>query len=141
VAPEIVFDQSLGALFVCGVAGNLPTPEVIASLEYGVAVLGCKAILIMGHSGCGAVTAAMEHRHDPSELPGSLPHLIGQIVPVCMQPEGEVSLEAAIANNAKAGAQQLLRGSHIISDAVGAGDVGVYAGVQDVASGRFSLVE
>jgi len=50
VAPEICFDQPLGRLFVCAVAGNIPTLEGIASLEYGVAVLGTKLIVVMGHS-------------------------------------------------------------------------------------------
>ena len=59
VAPEIVFDQELGDLFVCGVAGNVPTPEIIGSIEYAVAVLGSEVIVVMGHSSCGAVSAAM----------------------------------------------------------------------------------
>ncbi len=57
VAPELVFDQSLGDLFVCAVAGNLPTTEVMASLEYTVAMLKTPLIVIMGHSSCGAVDA------------------------------------------------------------------------------------
>ena len=55
---ELVFDQTIGHLFVTRVAGNIVTPEIIASLEFGVAVLGIKALLVLGHSGCGAVKAA-----------------------------------------------------------------------------------
>ena len=79
VAPEIVFDQPLGSLFVCGVAGNIPTIEIVASLEYAVCVLETKLIVIMGHSSCGAVTAALEDERTRSELPGHLPGLIERI--------------------------------------------------------------
>ena len=53
VPVEIVFDQTIGHLFVTRVAGNIITPEIIGSLEYGVAVLGTKVILVLGHSNCG----------------------------------------------------------------------------------------
>ncbi len=56
VPVEILFDQSIGHVFVARVAGNIVTPEIMASLEYGVAVLGIKAILVMGHTNCGAVS-------------------------------------------------------------------------------------
>ena len=59
VPVEIVFDQTIGHLFVTRVAGNIVTPEMIGSLEYGVAVLGTKVILVLGHSNCGAVKAAV----------------------------------------------------------------------------------
>ena len=59
VPVEIIFDQSIGHLFVTRVAGNMVTPEIMASLEYGVAVLGVKAILVLGHANCGAMSAAV----------------------------------------------------------------------------------
>jgi Carbonic anhydrase len=52
---ELVFDQTIGHIFVTRIAGNIGTSEIIASLEYGAGVLGTKAILVMGHGGCGAV--------------------------------------------------------------------------------------
>jgi carbonic anhydrase len=59
VAPEIIFDQSINRLFVCRVAGNIATPEIIASLEYAVVVLATvKVIMVLGHGNCGAVTNA-----------------------------------------------------------------------------------
>jgi carbonic anhydrase len=144
VAPEIVFDQPLGDLFVCGVAGNIPTTEIIASLEFGVAVLGCKLIVVMGHSACGAVDAALEHRHDTNALPGNLPALVDQIVIPCTvnaDPKAPGALDAAIACNAREGIGGLLRGSKILSDAVEAGTLKLAAGVQDLKTGRFTLVD
>ena len=60
VPVEVVFDLTIGQLFVTRVAGNIVTPEILASLEYAAAVLGTHTILVMGHSRCGAVTAAIQ---------------------------------------------------------------------------------
>lgn len=143
VAPEIVFDQPLGGLFVAGVAGNIPTLEIIASLEYGVAVLGIKLIVVMGHSSCGAVDAALKHRHDTNALPGNLPQLINQIVVPCTataDPKNPEALAEAVTCNAREGIGGIMRGSKLISEAVASGRVRIVAGVQDLASGRFQLV-
>jgi|TARA_B110000495_G_C22909732_1_gene531214 carbonic anhydrase len=142
VSPEIVFDQPLGELFVCAVAGNVPTPEIIASLEYGVAVLGCKAIVIMGHSSCGAVIAAMENRDDTSVLPGSLPALIDQIVVPCVENadiDAPDAINKAVACNAHEGISKLLKGSEILSNGVKDGSLKIVSGVQDLKSGKFTL--
>jgi carbonic anhydrase len=56
------FRSDLGHLFVTRVAGNVVTPEIIASLEYGAAVLGTEALLVLGHAGCGAVKATIQAR-------------------------------------------------------------------------------
>ena len=57
--PEIIFDMGFGDIFTCRVAGNLATPEELASLEYSVLECGVKAIFVMGHTSCGAVKAAL----------------------------------------------------------------------------------
>lgn len=142
VAPEICFDQPLGRLFVCGVAGNIPTEEGIASLEFGVAVLGAKLIVVMGHSGCGAVKAAIEHRSDTSVLPGSLPGLVNQIVSPCalsVDPEDPEALAKATRCNANGGVTELLKRSPVLREAVANGKLRIVAGVQDLATGRFTL--
>jgi carbonic anhydrase len=142
VAPEIVFDQPLGELFVCAVAGNIPTMEIIASLEYGVAVLGTKVIVIMGHSSCGAVETAIKMRKDTSALPGSLPELIDQIIIPCTvnsDPSDPKAMPRAVECNANRGVESLMKRSSVIADAVKKGDLKVIAGVQDLATGRFSI--
>jgi carbonic anhydrase len=60
VGPELVFDQPRSVLFVCRVAGNTASDEVVGSLEYAVGVLGSKVIVVLGHTQCGAVKAAIE---------------------------------------------------------------------------------
>jgi len=68
VPVELVFDQTIGHLFVTRVAGNVVTPEIIGSLEYGVAVLGVKVLLVLGHRNCGAVKAAMKADPVPGQI-------------------------------------------------------------------------
>lgn len=142
VAPEIVFDQPLGSLFVCGVAGNIPTVEIVASLEYAVCVLGTKLIVIMGHSSCGAVTAALEDEMTRSRLPGNLPELIERIHDNTrdVAPNSKNMLHDAIAANAGCAVDQLLQMSHVIKDLVDREEVQVIAGVEDLKSGHFEVL-
>jgi carbonic anhydrase len=71
--PTEIIDQSIGHIFVIRVAGNIVTPETLATIEYGTAVLGVKAVLVSGHADCGAVKAAMQgkrtHKHSVSAHP------------------------------------------------------------------------
>lgn len=142
VAPEIVFDQTIGELFICGVAGNIPTPEIIASLEFSVAVLKSSLVVVMGHSKCGAVEAAITHEDDVMALPGGLPNLVSEILPASMASRGaEDRLAAAIEINVRNGVKQVTKESTVIAEAVDAGQCKVVGGVYDLASGRFTLVE
>ena len=68
VPVELVFDQTIGKLFVCRVAGNIATADLIASLEYGAAVLGTKAIMVLGHGNCGAVDATIKAQAVPGQI-------------------------------------------------------------------------
>ncbi|MCH2171824.1 carbonic anhydrase [Myxococcota bacterium] len=139
VAPELVFDQNLGELFVCGVAGNIPTPELMASIEYAVAVLGTRMILIMGHSSCGAVDAAIQHQTDVGALPGSLPGLIAQILPSVLKAQktpGD-TLAHSIKQNSMDAASRLTKMSTVVEEAVNQGEVGIASGVYELSSGRF----
>src|SRR6185436_13313369 len=68
VPVEFVFDQSIGHIFVVRVAGNIAAPEITASLEYGVAVLGTKVLIVLGHSNCGAVKAAIAGMEVPGQI-------------------------------------------------------------------------
>lgn len=143
VAPEIIFDQAMGELFVCGVAGNVPTDEIIASLEYAVAVLGTPLIVIEGHTSCGAVHAALTNRDDLSKLPGSLPDLITQILPCTSALKGDESswFDQAVTNNVKAGVRRILDKSQLIREAVQARKCKVLGGVYHLDSGIFDLID
>ena len=86
VPVEILFDQSINHLFVCRIAGNVVTPEIMASLEYGVAALGVKAILVLGHTNCGAISAAVQAK----EVPGQISALYQHLMPGTRDANGDV---------------------------------------------------
>lgn len=135
VPVELVFDQSIGHLFVNRVAGNIVTPEIIASLEYGAAVLGTKVILVMGHGNCGAVKATIQGK----EVPGQISALYQHIQPAVDQ--AGPNLEAATKANAKIQAALLREASTVISGLVKDGKLKVVAGHYDIGSGNATLLE
>jgi carbonic anhydrase len=130
---ELVFDQTIGHLFVTRVAGNIVTPEIMASLEYAVAVLGVKVLLVLGHTGCGAVKAAM--KADP--VPGQISVLYQHIQSAVELSGGDVG--KAIANNAKLQAHLLRTSSTVVREALQAAKVRVESGVYDLATGKVTL--
>lgn len=133
VPVELIFDQTIGDVFVTRVAGNMVTPEIIASLEYGVAVLGVKVLLVLGHTGCGAVKAAMK----ADTVPGQISALYPYLRPAVEQSGGDFN--KAIAANAKIQAGLLSTSSTVIREAIKAGKVRVESGVYDLATGKVSV--
>jgi len=135
VPVELAFDQSIGHLFVTRVAGNVVTPEIIASLEYGAVVLGTKVILVMGHRNCGAVKATIQAKEVPGQISALYPH----IQPAVDQAGSD--LETVIKVNAKIQAALLRQASTVISGLVKAGKLKVVAGYFDIISGAASLLD
>jgi carbonic anhydrase len=135
VPVEIIFDQTIGHIFVTRNAGNVTTSEIIASLEYGVAVLGVKALLVMGHASCGAVAATIEAKEVPGQISALYPHI---------QPAIDLAgpdLEAATKANAKLQAALLREASTVISSAVKEDRLLVRAAFYNITSGVVSLLE
>jgi carbonic anhydrase len=133
VPVELIFDQTIGHLFVTRVAGNIVTPEIVASLEYGVAVLGIKVLIVLGHSSCGAVKAAMK----AEEAPGQISSLYFQLHRAVEESGGDVA--KAIEANTKIQAQLLRASSPVIRDAIKGGTLKVESGVYDLATGKVSF--
>jgi carbonic anhydrase len=130
---ELVFDQTIGHLFVTRVAGNIVTPEIIASLEYAVAVLGVKVLLVLGHTGCGAVKAAMK----ADAAPGQISALYQYLRPSVEASGGDFG--HAIAHNATFQANLLRTSSTVVREALNAAKVRVESGVYDLATGKVTL--
>lgn len=134
VPVEIVFDQTIGHLFVTRVAGNIITPEIIGSLEYGVAVLGTKVILVLGHSNCGAVKAAVGGKSVPGQISVLYPH----IQPAVDQAGHDYV--AVTKANAKIQATLLSQASTVISEKIKEGQLKVVAGYYDIGSDTVTLL-
>jgi len=133
VPVELIFDQSIGHIFVTRVAGNVANSEIIASLEYAVAVLGIKTLLVLGHSSCGAVKAALKADTVPGQISSLYPHLRQAVE------QSGGNFDKAIAANAAFQADLLRTSSTVIRDAVKAGSIKVAAGVYDLATGKVSV--
>jgi len=133
VPVELIFDQTIGHIFVTRIAGNIATSEIIASLEYGVAVLGVKVLIALGHANCGAVKAAMK----ADAVPGQISALYQHLKPAVDQSAG--NFEKAIELNAKYQADLLRTSSPVIKEAVKAGKLKVAAGVYDLGTGKVTF--
>ena len=137
VPAEIVFDQGLGDLFVCRVAGNLATPEEIGSLEYGSLVLGSKVIMILGHERCGAVDATVKGE----EVPGKIGSLLAAIKPAVEKSQGQPGdkLENAVKANVLVQIETL-KSSPVLAKLIAANKLKIVGGYYDLDTGKVSLV-
>ena len=134
VPPEILFDEGFGDLFTVRVAGNVATPEEIASLEYAAGVLGSTAIVVLGHSSCGAVTAAV----DGGEVPGQISSLFQHIAPGVRQ---GASIDEAVEANVRYQVNVLKQASTVIRGGLRAGTHAVVGAVYSLESGEVRFLD
>jgi carbonic anhydrase len=135
VPVELLFDQSIGHIFVTRIAGNFVTPEIIASLEYGAVVLGTKVILVMGHGNCGAVKGTIQAKEVPGQISALFPHIQPAV------DQAGPNLEAATKANAKIQAALLREASTVISGLVKENKLKVAAAYYDIGSGTVTMLE
>jgi carbonic anhydrase len=141
VPPELAFDQGLGDLFVVRVAGNLVTREGLGSLEYGVAELGTPLILVLGHSGCGAVGATLAALRGAAPPPGQIGALVEAIAPGIAPVLHDADAEArAVAANVRRAVATLEAASPILAGLAAQGRLRLAGGVYALGSGRVTLV-
>jgi carbonic anhydrase len=146
VAPELIFDQGVGDLFVIRVAGNVVTgagPVVKGSLEFAVAELGARLILVLGHSACGAVKAAVAHIDKRDQLPGSIEGLVDVIRPAVTAAAGQPGdkVENVIKANVRKCIETIKGLDPILSKVAASGELKVAGGVYDLKSGRVEILD
>lgn len=137
VPPELVFDQGLGDLFVVRTAGHVVDSIALGSIEFAVAKLGARSILVLGHERCGAVQAALEH----VSVPGSIGSILAAIQPAVGGPEAATpqALERAVSRNARAVADRLRAGSPILEPLIANKSLEIAHAVYDLDSGKIVL--
>jgi carbonic anhydrase len=135
VPVEILYDQGFGDLFVVRVAGNVATSVEIASLEYGTRILGARALIVLGHSNCGAVSAALAG----GDVPGQISTLYQHIAPALNRKT--MDLDTAIAANVTYQARKLKKGSTVIAQLLNDGKLALVAGVFELETGKVRSVE
>jgi carbonic anhydrase len=142
-APEHVFDQQVGDIFTARVAGNLPTPEIIGSFEYATLVAGACAILVLGHSHCGAVKGAIDRAVVADNLTTLLEALEPAVVATPL--EGERSsgnrhfVESVAETNVRQGVAKF-RSSPALAGLVEQGKLVISGGVYDVETGTVRVL-
>ena len=144
VAPEFIFDRDPGELFVCRVAGNYMNVDILASLEYGVEVLGAPLIMVLGHTNCGAVKAVLQYEKDRKPLPGHLQMLLDAVSPGVVEAmrQGPTNqLDHAIEANVRHNAQRLRQAHPVIAKAVDEKRLDVVSAVYELATGEVRLLK
>ncbi len=146
VSPEVIFDQGVGELFVVRVAGNVVSgagPFVKGSVEFAVAELGAKLIVVLGHEACGAVKAAVAHIDANVTLPGAIRDLVEVIRPAATAVRGKPGdkLENAIMANVAIGVERLKGLDPILAGLVKKGYVKVVGADYKLRTGAVELLD
>ncbi len=136
VVPELAFDTGLGELFIVRVAGNIANTSSIASIEYAVAHLGSKVIVVLGHESCGAVTAAV----NGGDNGYNLNHLLSHVTPAIAASSDNASIADVVKKNAELTAEELKSRSDIIRNAVDSGNVKIQPAYYHLGSGEVEML-
>ena len=147
VPPEIIFDKSLGEIFVVRVAGNVPDPIVLGSIEYAAEHLGSPLVMVLGHERCGAVKATVDAN---GKGEGNIGAIVKTIAPAlkkakkdknCDLKDKEQLVECVVTENAKMVAQNLTKQSKIIREMVKEGKVKIVAAKYDLDDGKVTVFD
>jgi carbonic anhydrase len=128
---------------VVRLAGNFLNEDGFASLEYAVKFLGVPLVMVLGHTNCGAVAAAVKVVQERAKLPGHLPDLIKSIEPAVIAAHGKHPSDlvaAAIEENVRLNVKRLGEDAPIMADALAAKKIAVAGGIYDLATGKVGLL-
>lgn len=139
VPPEIIFDQTLGALFVIRVAGNVVDDFALGSIEYGASVLGAELILVLGHAGCGAVDAALKGL----TFDNHIQEVLTAIQPAVRATQGEADhlLEKTIKANVKNVEKQLRNSRPVLAQLLEEQKLQIFGAYYHLESGQVEILD
>jgi carbonic anhydrase len=145
VPVELIFDQTIGDVFVARVAGNFENTDILGSMEYSCRVAGSKLVIVLGHESCGAVKAACDH----VEL-GNITSMLNNIQPAVKKSEGEISgdhnssnvafVDKTIENNVQLTIQRIREKSPILNEMEEMGEIKIVGGVYHISSGKVTIL-
>ena len=145
IPTEIIFDQGIGDIFNARIAGNFVNEDILGSLEFACKVAGAKAIVVMGHTSCGAVKGAC----DKAEL-GNLTQMLEKITPAVDAVEtaegtdrssaNAAFVDAVAAKNVELTLAKIKKNSQVLSEMIEAGEIEIIGAMYDVASGEVSAL-
>ncbi len=143
ISPEHAFDESHGNLFVTRVAGNFVTPEILASLEYGTSVLGASVIVVLGHTGCGAIRATINAQSTSAVFTGHINQLINALVPSVrnsLNDNVEIWKENAVHENVKLNVMKLRQSEPILRHLQEAGTLKIVGAIYSLETGLVDIL-
>jgi len=143
IGPEFCFDEGRGDLFVTRVAGNFVTPDILASLEYGTAVLQSPLIMVLGHTSCGAIGAAVQAYTENAAFPGHIQSLTTALAPAVRQAVNDKAtnvVQASTRINILQNVRTLQESNPLISQRVKEGKLKIVGGLYHLDTGRVELV-
>jgi len=138
-APDIIFDQGIGDIFVARIAGNIQNDDILGSMEFATKLMGAKLIVVIGHTSCGAMRGACQN----AQL-GHLTGLLQKIKPAVQQATSENKtkdcndakfIDQIAKDNVILVLKQIRMRSPIIDQLIKEGQVGIVGGIQDVSTG------
>lgn len=132
-SPEIIFDRGLGDIFSIRIAGNVITPEVIGSVEYACKAVGSKAVLVLGHTGCGAIKGTMDNVKF-----GYLPSITDRIKKCAGHNK---NIEEVTLSNVQHGIKSLEENSEILRNLMKDNAIKIVGGIYDISTGEVSFIE
>lgn len=145
IPTEIIFDQGIGDIFNARIAGNFVNEDILGSLEFACKVAGAKAIVVMGHTSCGAVKGAC----DKAEL-GNLTQMLEKITPAVDAVEtaegtdrssaNAAFVDAVAAKNVELTLVKIRENSSVLNEMLEAGEIEITGAMYDVASGKVSYI-
>lgn len=136
VVPEMAFDTGLGELFVVRVAGNVANTSSLGSIEYAIAHLGSKVIVVLGHENCGAVTAAV----GGGDNGYNINHLLSHITPAIQASPKDAGVNDVVRKNAALTAADLITRSEIIRNAVEKKELKIVPAFYNLDSGKVDFL-
>ncbi|MER6983092.1 carbonic anhydrase [Streptomyces carpinensis] len=142
LAAEIIFDRGLGDLFVVRTAGHILGAEVLGSVEYGVDVLNCPLVVVLGHDSCGAIAAARAALEDGKAPAGYIRDVVERVTPsvLAARAAGHLDADEVLAEHVRSTVDLLLDRSRILAERVNAGQAAVVGLCYRLADGSAQLV-
>lgn len=139
VPPEIIFDQTLGHLFIVRVAGNIVDDFAIGSIEYGVSVLGANLIVVLGHANCGAVDAALKGMQFDNHIQA----ILDDIQPAVAAVKGQTgnALELATKQNVRNVEETLKTSKPVLAKLFADGSLKIEGGYYNLDTGKVEFLQ
>lgn len=140
---ELIFDQGLGDIFSARVAGNIVNEDILGSMEYSCKVAGSKLVVVVGHSRCGAVTAACQHVEmgNITTLLSKVKPAIDRVQPTVEDITTEDSVQKVADENVKVAMDEIRKKSDILAQMERDGEIKIVGGMYDVESGEVKFFE